>query len=100
MSLYLYGIRPYVVRTGSMEPAIKTGSVCFVNHKIPFEEIQQGDVIAFFMGETIVTHRAVQVSENQIMTKGDANEIADASPVTKENYSGKTVLAIPEIGYA
>ena len=29
--LYAFGIVPYVVLSGSMEPTIETGSVCFIN---------------------------------------------------------------------
>ena len=28
---YLIGIKTYVVLSGSMEPTLKTGSVCFIN---------------------------------------------------------------------
>ncbi len=31
--LFLFGIRPYVVVTGSMEPVVHLGSICFIVHK-------------------------------------------------------------------
>ena len=36
IAMYIYGIRPYVVISGSMEPTIKTGSVSFINTKVDF----------------------------------------------------------------
>ena len=33
VGLYIFKIRPYIVKTGSMEPAIHTGSVVFVNQR-------------------------------------------------------------------
>lgn len=96
---YLIGIRPYVVQTGSMCPAMPVGSVCFVNHHADYEEIQEGDVIAFRLGgKAMITHRVVRFSEQGIITKGDANRIEDAALVTEENFVGKTIFCIPEIG--
>lgn len=96
--LYLFGIRIYVVTTGSMSPAIPEGSMCIVNHNIPFSEIREGDVITFSAGETMrVTHRAIRIEEDGIVTKGDANNTEDPK-VTPERYIGKTILSIPHIG--
>ena len=36
--------------------------------------------------------------DNGIITKGDANNTEDPDLVTKENYIGKIVFAIPHIG--
>jgi len=96
--MYLYGIRPYIVQTGSMEPEIETGSICFVNQRVPFEEIKENDIIAFQTGSMLVTHRAIEVKESEIVTKGDANNVADAAVVTKDNYVGKTIYYIRKIG--
>ncbi len=96
--LFLIGIRPYAVKTGSMEPAIQTGSVCFVDQRVKFEEIREGDIIAFKAGEMLVTHRAVGVDGDGITTRGDANNTDDAAKVTKEGFIGKTVFWLPHIG--
>lgn len=94
------GIRPYITISGSMEPSIRTGSVCFVNTKAEYDEIQEGDVIAF---ETStgkkVTHRVISISEKGMETKGDANAVSDGISTTPENFFGKTVFSVPYIGY-
>ncbi len=97
--LFLMKIKPYVVKTGSMEPAIPIKSICFVNENIPFETIQVGEVIAFRMGETLVTHRVTEMNDGAYITKGDANKTEDLAAVTSENYIGKTIFVIPKIGF-
>ena len=39
--LYVCGIVPYVVLSGSMEPTIETGSVCFINKHTSFDSIKE-----------------------------------------------------------
>ena len=97
--LLLLGIRPYVVETGSMEPAIPAGSLSFVDHRARLEEVRAGDIIAFRKGDLLVTHRAVSVDPAGITTRGDANNTEDASAkVTEENFVGKTVFWVPWAG--
>ena len=49
----------------------------------------------------MVTHRIVSVDreEKLVTTKGDANQVCDASPVSWENIEGKVRFHIPGIGY-
>lgn len=96
--LMLFGIHPYVVKTGSMEPAIKVESICFVNQQATYEDVCEGDIIAFKVSEMLVTHRAVRIDENGITTKGDANNIEDTAKVTKDNFIGRIVYWLPWIG--
>lgn len=97
--LRIVGIDTYVVMSGSMEPEIHTGSLCFINTNEDYSEIQQGDIIAFCRGEVIVTHRAIAVTEQGIETKGDNNDVSDGITTVQENYVGKTVVSIPYAGY-
>ena len=98
-ALYAMHIKPYVVMTGSMEPAVPASSICFVNENIPLDSISVGEVISFRLGEDmLVTHRVTAIDNGEYTTKGDANNTEDAAPVTAENYIGKTVFVIPKIG--
>ena len=98
--LYILGIVPYVVLSGSMEPSIETGSVCFINKHAKFENIKEKDVIAFKMNDgTLVTHRAIEINDSGIVTKGDNNKDADRNIVTNSNYVGKNLFWIPKVGY-
>ena len=87
--LLIFGIRAYVVRTGSMEPEIKTGSICFVDSRAEFADIKQGDVITFSVSEeTAVTHRAVRIEDGCVYTKGDANNCEDPGRLQEKDIIG------------
>lgn len=99
--LYLFGIVPYVVLSGSMEPTIDTGSLCFINKNAKYEDIKEKDIIAFKLSDgTLVTHRAIEITETGIVTKGDNNDAADSNVVKKDNFVGKNLFWVPKVGYA
>lgn len=96
------GYQLYTVVSGSMEPAIPTGSLVYIKYVEP-KEIAEGDVIAFYGSDadgSIITHRVVSNSTamGQFITKGDANEENDMNPVTYNQYMGKLVRSIPKVG--
>ena len=96
----LFGVIPFIVLSGSMEKEIKTGSIAYVNTNVKREEIEVGDIIAFSIGKSQVTHRVFSINEdNTFTTKGDANDTVDLNNVKFQNYKGKTVFSIPYLGY-
>lgn len=98
--LYAIKIRPFVVESGSMEPKIHVGSVCFVNQHAKYEDLKKGDIIAFNASSSMrVTHRVVNISEEGLTTKGDANDVEDMLKVQKFMLIGKTLFSIPKVGY-
>ncbi len=97
----LLGMKSFAVLSGSMEPKIPVGSIVFVDEVEP-ATIQTGDIITYnFSGNTMVTHRVVGVDiENQsIITKGDANEVEDGAPVAFAQVVGKMKMHVPYLGY-
>lgn len=74
------GVLPLIVLSDSMYPVIQSGDLIICHTEEP-ENIQVGDVIAFFdpagNGITIVTHRVIEVTENGWRTKGDNNNAED-----------------------
>jgi len=89
-----------MVTSGSMEPAIKTGSIVMVR---PALDYKIGDIISFNLGKgerNLTTHRIVGEKEQGFITQGDANNVADMNPVKKEQVLGKVVLAVPYAAYA
>lgn len=61
-----------------------------------------GDVITYMLGSdttTVMTHRVVEIreAERMFLTKGDANELVDAEPVSFDRLIGKPVFCIPNI---
>lgn len=92
------------VLSGSMEPAIHTGSVVIV---APAEDYKIGEVITF--GEisktkTPTTHRIndIKVVNDKpvYITKGDANNAPDNKEVAASEVKGKVLFSIPYLGFA
>lgn len=94
------GYRPYVVLSGSMEPEIKTGSVCLIDTRHDYNALEVGDIIAFANGRISVTHRIYEFRNELIRTKGDANDSPDQYFIGEENYLGCYVGSVPWAGYA
>ena len=70
-----------------------------MNQHISYQNIHTGDIIAFRLGgNATVTHRVMKIEPDGMTTKGDANHVEDSALVTKQNYVGKTIFWIPEIG--
>ena len=97
----LIGLTPYTVISGSMEPKFAVGSLIYVR-SIEAEKIQVGDPITFVMNEDLLvaTHRVVEITpEGNFITKGDANNTIDGTPVHPNNVLGKPIFSIPYLGY-
>ena len=97
-------IKVKIVKSGSMEPAIKTGSIVIVR---PEATYASGDVITFGLDTRThipTTHRIVAVHDDgggpiTYSVKGDANEEVDPDVIPRSSVIGKVVLAIPYAGY-
>lgn len=79
---YIFGYRPVLVLSGSMEPYMETNSIAIVQKT---KGIKEDDVVMFRINEdTKVCHRAVTIdAEGNITTKGDNNEKADDDTLIK-----------------
>ena len=97
----LAGVRPYVILSSSMEPAIRTGSLIFVNTRD--RKAEKGDIVTFLLGEegreTVVTHRIHRVTKEGYITKGDHNDVADPALLTQERIIGTCIGILPRAGY-
>ena len=92
----------YTVISGSMEPEIPVGSLVYVEGAQP-EDMEVGDVVAFYGGRdanAIITHRVVEnrIIMGEFITKGDANQTNDMNPVDYDNFIGKVEWSLPEVG--
>ena len=86
----LFGCHWVTVDSGSMAPVLPVESICLV---APADTIEAGDIIAFQTGneenEQLVLHRVVlEAGSGRYITKGDANEVTDETPVLKEQIIG------------
>lgn len=90
------GLKPVVVMSGSMEPAIRTGSLAFIDRSE--REIFEGDVISFKAGDLLVTHRVIEITDQGYKTKGDNNEDADVGIIKDASVEGKIIFSVPGLG--
>ena len=91
------------VMSGSMEPALKTGSVAFVKQTNPLN-LKEGDIVSYSLKNSpLVTHRIIKVNTNakelSFITKGDANKTADVDSISSSDIKGKVIFSIPFLGY-
>jgi signal peptidase len=97
--------RTYHVRSGSMEPAIRTGALV-VLAEVDAEEIDIGDIITFDRPDGAggrVTHRVIDVISDgggrAFLTKGDANDVPDPWRVPVAGTQLRHVFDVPILGY-
>jgi signal peptidase len=99
--VYVFHPRFDTVLTGSMRPGIQPGDVVMVR-AVPTRELKVGDVIAYLppAHTTPVLHRIVSIDSSGLVTKGDANNVAD--PWGKVGTDSATTLrlvwVIPKVG--
>lgn len=97
----LFGVQSFAVLSGSMAPEIQVGELVYVKEVSP-EQWKVGDVITYtLLGSTRVTHRIVEIDEvkRQVITKGDANDSVDGTPVPFDNIVGCVAYHVPLLGY-
>src|SRR3989338_11296725 len=92
-----------IVKSGSMEPSIKTGSFVVVK---PSGSYAVGDIVTFGKDtktDIPTTHRIVssRAQEGVILftTKGDANEDNDTNEIKQNDVHGKVLFDVPFFGY-
>ena len=111
------GFKSFVVLTGSMSPLIPTGSIVYSQNT---NNYRIGDIISFEKNSVIVTHRIIDVldqdknhvsyfasplgktsnpSEVFYKTQGDANNVADSELVSAKSVVGEAALHFPYLGF-
>lgn len=106
-ALILLGYQPVAVYSGSMEPAVATGSLA-IERPVPGNRVRVGDVITFgnpYAPGRLVTHRVVQILQARdgrvgYRTKGDANAQRDPWTIELPAEVGKVQGSVPYAGYA
>ena len=88
----VFGVKPAVVLSGSMEPTIQTGDLIAVTDCDP-TALHEGDVVCYLSSGKAITHRIASVTTGEdgqlrYVTQGDANNAADRLPVTVDQVQG------------
>lgn len=97
------GLRPFVIRGSSMEPAIPRGALVLSTEGAD-RAIVAGDVVSFREANgTIVTHRVTAVAgtgdATLLTTQGDANASADPTALPARRVIGRVAVALPALGF-
>jgi signal peptidase len=92
-----------VIRGGSMEPAIRLGSLIEVS-KVQPADLRPGDVVTLKeTNGTLVSHRITRIVQLPdglyIETKGDANASVDTPLVPASSVAGRVDASVPNLGY-
>ncbi len=97
----LMGWTPRVILSGSMEPRVHVGDV-IVTREVPAASLAKGQVVTVTdpdHPDRTRTHRLVRRGDDgTLVTKGDANQVADSSHITADDVLGVGVLRIPFVG--
>ena len=89
-----FGFGAAVVLSGSMEPELSKGDLIIIRET---NEVSENDIVVFQDGSDLVVHRVLETGETQIITKGDANNVAD-EPIDISTVKGKVIFWIPFAG--
>lgn len=100
------GYQSLTVLTGSMEPALETGSIT-LNERISPLDARPGDIVTFpdpENNERLITHRLRRVTVERgvahMVTRGDANDAAERWDVAVDAQIGRVGYHLPKVGHA
>lgn len=90
----LFGYTIMQVVSGSMADTINIKDIIIV--KIT-NQVNKGDIVTFQNENILITHRIIEIENDTVTTKGDANNTKD-TPIKKQDIIGKVVFIIPNVG--
>lgn len=89
-----FGYTVFEVSTGSMAKTLNIYDVILV--KIT-KDIKENDIITYKKDNELITHRIMEINEDKIITKGDANNTEDKE-ITTDAIIGKVISIYPKLG--
>ena len=78
-----------------MVPYLKINDVIIIKNN---DDYKINDIITYQNDNEYVTHRIISINDNEIITKGDANNTQD-EPITKDQIVGKLIYKIHTLGF-
>lgn len=84
------------VVSGSMEPKISIGDIVIIDTKVKNYKVK--DIVTFKdINGSFVTHRIIKITDNEIITQGDANNTVDDS-INNDQIVGRYVYKLDGLG--
>ena len=98
---FLSNYKVYIVATGSMQPTFNINEMIIVKKSNINTIYSVGDIITYYDSniDIDVTHRIVEIDEDDIYTQGDYNNARDLNPIHKDSIVGKVVYNSYFLGY-
>lgn len=98
----VFGYKPFIVLSNSMEAEIHKGDLVLTKMIDP-KKLKKKDVIAFRDAEnTVTTHRIIDIIEKEgkkyFITKGDNNNTQDKNLVEFDDVEGIYITKFPSLG--
>ena len=87
LGVSLFGVRLYKIGSGSMEPYLKVNDLIIIRES---DDYKIGNIVTFKNNGEYITHRIVSINGNEVITKGDANNMND-EPITRDKIVGKLI---------
>ena len=91
-----FGFGMSVVLSGSMEPTLSVDDLVIIRAA---KDYKVGDIVVYQDASSLVIHKVIAIDEDQIVTKGEANNTAD-DPIPVSAVKGKAIGHIPMVGAA
>lgn len=76
------------VETGSMKDNINVGDYILIYKQ---NDYKINDIVTYKVEGYYITHRIVEINDDTIITKGDANNVVDGE-ITKKDIVGKVII--------
>lgn len=81
-----------VIKSGSMLPELNINDIVIIKK---YNDYEVGDIITYnYQDKYLITHRIIEKSDSEFMTKGDNNNSEDLENVQIQNVKGKVILII------
>jgi signal peptidase len=100
----LVRVQAMTVLSGSMRPTLGVGDLV-LSQVIRADDLRAGDVVTYqdSQGDRFITHRVQSISWRgelaDVVTRGDANDVAEYWTVPASGRVGRVVLHVPRLGY-
>ncbi|MEG1720346.1 MAG: signal peptidase I [Pseudoflavonifractor sp.] len=96
---HVLGFTGYAVSSVSMEPALRRGDLLFVA-PVTLAALEPGNLLTYQVNGAVLTHRVYALDEatGVVRTKADAQDHLDPLPVTEDQFIGRPVYKLPQLG--
>ncbi len=90
LNIPIFGLRTYRIASGSMEPYLKVNDIIIIKTS---DDYKVNDIVTYKQNNEYITHRIIAKKDNEIITKGDANNTED-QPIKTDYIVGKLVYKL------